>query len=86
MQDDILKEFICLDCNVSTHEINEYYILKNQLWANVHPDNKGMLCIGCVEDRLGRKLNKDDFLECPLNSEHNMFKKSDRLLDRLNSK
>lgn len=26
-----------------------------------------MLCIGCLEERLGRELNASDFIDCPVN-------------------
>jgi hypothetical protein len=59
--------FDCLDCNRSTLELREYYMVQFVLWDQVHPENKGMLCIECLEKRLGRKLTSTDFTECPLN-------------------
>lgn len=44
---------------------------------------EGMLCIGCLERRLGRELNADDFLDCPLNTEYDSYPRSDRLLERM---
>jgi hypothetical protein len=31
-------------------------------------DKGHMLCIGCLEQRLGRLLTKDDFTDAPVNS------------------
>jgi hypothetical protein len=58
----------CLDCGVFVHAINEYYMLHNAVWQEAHPADDGMLCIGCVEERLGRRLTPGDFrLDCPCN-------------------
>lgn len=73
--------WLCLDCKENTFYIDEYYMLTLELWKQIHPADNGMLCIGCVEARLGRPLVPADFSGCPLNKEtHN---KSDRLLNRL---
>lgn len=78
--------FDCVDCGVDTH--NEYYMVRHHLWKYAG-DINGMLCIGCLEDRLGRTLTFKDFLECPLNDinrEEGQFfsshRCSERLLDR----
>ncbi len=41
----------------------------------------GMLCIGCLEGRLGRKLCRQDFIACLLNRERR--RRSRRLTLRL---
>lgn len=76
--------FLCLDCNVSTLRIREYYMVQFKLWELIVPNNhhEGMLCIGCVENRLGRQLVSEDFIEAPINY---MQDKSERLLIRLGS-
>ena len=62
-----MENFICLDCGVNTDEIGEYYMLTNEVWKEVVPDLTGMLCINCVELRLGRQLWPEDFMDAPLN-------------------
>lgn len=87
MSAELLARFICMGCGVNTHEINEYYMINKSTWyfvADSNPD--GMLCIGCVEQKLGRKLTSKDFTTCPLNVESLQFGwRSERLMDRLNS-
>jgi hypothetical protein len=75
----------CLDCGVDTsgRGIAEYYMVANEVWLVANPADAGMLCIGCIEKRLGRKLKSDDFLACPLNDHPTRFRKSKRLRDRL---
>lgn len=72
--------FCCGDCGVDTSGINEYYSVKNRVWrkwGNKH----GMLCIACLESRMGRRLRKTDFTGFPINL--GVFPQSERLLDRL---
>jgi len=81
----------CVDCGISTistveNGVDEYYVLKNDVWAASGLDpHGGELCIGCLEKRLGRKLNRNDFENCLLNyhGKHIKPRQSDRLLDRL---
>lgn len=60
----------CLGCGTSTAEdgVNEYYMVQAAIWQAVNPDRRGMLCIGCLEQRLGRRLTPDDFTSAPINS------------------
>lgn len=89
MGGDPFKEFECIGCSVNTHYIQEYYMIHDHLWEIVNPKMRGMLCLGCVENLLGRSLTPADFTDCPLNKSINMgrgivcFKKSPRLMNRL---
>jgi hypothetical protein len=80
--------FLCLDCSVDTAELQEYYMLRREVWRGINPPtlaaprSEGMLCIGCVEARLGRKLTYEDFLWAPINL-HAVFNGSERLRDRM---
>lgn len=74
---------ICIDCDVNTMDIDEYYMLKEEVWLSIVPEDKGMLCIKCVEQRLGRKLAPEDFSYCPLNEEEYSQPRSDRLKNRM---
>jgi len=79
--DDDMENFICLDCGVNTDEIREYYMLTSEVWLEAVPDREGMLCINCVELRLGRQLWPEDFMEAPLNFMNSIM--SARLLARI---
>lgn len=78
------KLFMCWDCAACTNCIGEYYMVHDDLWEaateDCYPDV--MLCIGCLEARLGELLTKDDFTAAPLNS-MNLIMGSTRLKDRL---
>lgn len=63
----------------------EYYMIHDTLWSSAnfnYGDSDGMLCIGCVETNIGRRLTRSDFPSCPVNEISDWFR-SDRLKDRL---
>lgn len=76
------RRFICLDCNVDTGKLGEHYMLKDSVWWAAHPSPLGMLCIGCVESRLSRRLDSDDFNDSYINRAR-FCMRSARLTDRL---
>lgn len=78
----IRELFICRDCEFDTFQ-SEYYMVKNSLWidAGMPLHGGGMLCIGCIERRLKRKLTKNDFIDAPINKDYTRMSK--RLLNRL---
>lgn len=76
------RKFICTDCKVDTGKIFEHYFIHTELWLSVMPSIKGMLCVGCIEQRLGRLLNALDFTDASINSAKHE-PKSQRLMNRL---
>jgi hypothetical protein len=87
----------CRKCGINTYRNDEYYMVHDKLWQIVihrwkiptdECGEAGMLCIGCFESLLGRKLTRRDFTDCPLNMAplaDGSFQ-SDRLYDRLSGK
>ena len=82
----------CYDCghDCSHQGIGEYYMLVDDVWMDAVDayDSESlvrMLCIGCVEARLHRRLTVDDFKLVPLNAGTGLWAggKSLRLRDRL---
>lgn len=78
----MMYAFRCLGCGVDTLWLKEYYMIHKHLWMTVNADDDGMLCIGCVESRLGRALTASDFTDAPVNSLE-YGRKSERLISRL---
>lgn len=74
--------FGCVDCNVNTKAIDEYYSVHDHIWkkADIEPHG-GMLCIGCLEKRLQERLMPQHFTDAPINHDWNQM--SDRLRNRL---
>jgi hypothetical protein len=67
-----MKEFECMGCGIDTAAIGEYYMVTDKLWAkaaraHASIDDRGMLCIGCLEHAIGRTLLRSDFKDVPLN-------------------
>ena len=75
-------KFLCLDCKVDTGKAFEHYMLVDSVWTKIHNSKFGMMCIGCVEVRLGRKLTRLDFNSSYVNNPK-LHRMSARLLDRL---
>lgn len=71
----------CEDCGIDAHKINEWYMITYPVWDQV-ADRLEVLCIGCLENRLGRKLKPEDFADVPLNHP-GVTNKSERLVNRL---
>ena len=81
-----IENRMCWDCGHDTFLLGEWFMLFNDIWwqaigldARIY-----MLCVGCVEERLGRKLNGNDFSRFGLNYSPD-FKRSLRLRQRMNS-
>ncbi len=76
------KKFICLDCRIDTSKANELYMLQDETWKLTGLGKVGMLCIGCIEDRIGRELTATDFNDSYLNN-FRTASKSARLVSRM---
>jgi hypothetical protein len=75
----------CVDCKVDTLIIGEYYMLHHSVWEDTGLGiYDGMLCILCVEKRIGRQLNSEDFSNLPINTQPILFR-SQLLLERMSS-
>lgn len=75
---DCSEWYLCKDCDVDTADIDEYVMIDEALWESCITEeerenpseerNRLMLCVGCIEKRLGRKLTSHDFpTDIPLN-------------------
>ena len=79
--------FNCWDCTVNTLDRGEYYMVTDELWelATIYADDECptdvMLCIGCLENRIGGKLVASDFPNLLVNT--GFLEKSARLTKRL---
>jgi hypothetical protein len=76
----------CLDCKEETifraDKADEDYMVHNALWLQANPAKDGMLCIGCLESRLGRRLEPSDFTGARVNGLDGR-RESQRLKSRL---
>lgn len=61
------SNFSCVDCQVSTRKLGHYYMVSNWLWRQAGA-GRGMLCLSCLEQRIGRPLTTEDFpMHIPVN-------------------
>jgi hypothetical protein len=51
------ERFTCEDCDEQDYDM---YMVNDELWKE-HGNERNTLCMSCFEDRLGRKLTKNDF-------------------------
>jgi len=69
----------CADCGTDTTPYDgdgrpvaggwEWYMLRQELWDAIVTEARParFLCLGCVEGRLGRPVQRDDLADVPLN-------------------
>jgi hypothetical protein len=81
----------CADCGIGTLTLGEYYMVHDDLWEQAWAGRRKSwhclpgqeyLCIGCLEERLGRTLLWCDFTDVPINDPDNPAI-SERLRDRM---
>jgi hypothetical protein len=77
----------CADCGEDTIMIGEWYMVTNEVWERAWGNDPRagwgkILCIGCLEKRIGRRLMACDFTDAPVN---NPFQGavSERMFNRL---
>lgn len=69
---DAYRTTLCHDCGIDTLPVEcpdraEYYMVTKELW-DAHGCGYDLLCIGCLEVRMGRTLNASDFItDLPVN-------------------
>ena len=81
----------CADCGIGTMTLGEYYMVHRDVWEQAWagrrkswhgvPGTK-ILCIGCLERRLGRALHRCDFTDAAINNPDDPTM-SERLRNRL---
>jgi hypothetical protein len=62
----------CADCSIGTYTIGEWYMVRDEVWERAWAGRRKpwhalpgqeILCIGCLEKRLGRTLKPSDFTD-----------------------
>jgi len=61
------RKWLCIDCANCTKL--EHYFVKDSVWKDLAGmPEAGMLHVLCLEARIGRKLNKEDFTAAHINN------------------
>jgi hypothetical protein len=57
----------CADCGIETIRAfsADFYMVQHELWGQ-YGVPAGFLCLACLEQRMGRNLEIEDFLVCPV--------------------
>lgn len=76
------EPWLCADCGVDTSVLGEEYMVTPDLW-NSSGMTRGYLCVGCLENRIGRPITPNDFTLWHINCSG---RKSHRLANRLGAK
>lgn len=63
---DDLAMLVCQDCPTEIC-FDNYYMVHDSLWKQAHPNVQGMLCLPCLEKRVGRRLVMGDFIDAVVN-------------------
>jgi hypothetical protein len=67
----------CADCNIGTTTLGEWYMVRDDVWEHAwagrlkrwrDAPGQQVLCVGCLEQRLGRTLDRRDFTDAKVNS------------------
>lgn len=60
------RKWICTDCPRDTK--HEHYFVNNNVWFDeAKMPESGMLCVQCLEGRIGRRLEPSDFTDAFIN-------------------
>jgi len=58
--------WLCADCGKDTFiDPKDFYMIRFELWDIIGVGG-GMLCMDCIEKRVGHALTKNEILPCPL--------------------
>ena len=57
------RQLKCTDCGCKPWDMGEDFYVRDGLWITSMPVKKrdDVICLGCFEKRLGRKLTRNDF-------------------------
>jgi hypothetical protein len=84
-----LAETNCTDCRWCTILLGEFYMVHDHVWEQACQSEpktnpaETFLCVGCLEERLGRLLTPGDFMDVKLNNPNKPQGVSSRLRKRL---
>ena len=59
------RTVLCQDCGCDTIRTNNWYMVRDSVWLRAMPSRAGILCIPCLEWRLGQPLVPADFKFTP---------------------
>lgn len=67
-------------CAICGDEDIDYYMVKNEIWEQFGVKTR-MMCIPCLEEKIGRKLTAEDFTDAPVNDSCEFVKNLRKVLN-----
>lgn len=64
-----INHYCCKDCGIYTWTDHDAYMVKNYIW-DIYGVGDGMLCMECLQKRMGFFLRANHFISCELNREN----------------
>jgi hypothetical protein len=69
------NHWACKNCGKDTFlNDKDYYMVRHDIWAKIGVGTD-MLCMGCMENRLGHTLRKYEILRCLVTEQENPYTK-----------
>lgn len=67
------NKWLCVDCGKDCFvDERDYYMVTHEVWDK-YGVGEGMLCMDCMEARIGHKLIKSEILPCPITEYFNPY-------------
>jgi hypothetical protein len=64
---------LCSDCKKDVYKNpRDYFLVTDEVWAK-YGVGRDMLCMTCLEERMGRRLERADIHDCPVSAEWNPY-------------
>jgi hypothetical protein len=83
----MIQEKVWCSFQLNEHSVRIYeYPNTKEKVKGVAYNNKGMLCIGCLENKIKRTLYYKDFIDYPINNHIDLNDKSTRIQSRMMAK
>ena len=61
------RKWLCVDCGYDT-KLEHYFVTPHVWFTLADMPETGMLCVGCLESRIGRQLTTQDFTSAHINN------------------
>lgn len=74
----------CLDCGLHVIRAGHWYMVHDEVWEQTGLDKHGgVLCLDCLEHRLGRAVSEEDFKSTTTAGHRDFWRDQGRMLPRV---
>jgi hypothetical protein len=82
----VQDRIICADCKIDVYTAGHYCMLKAHVWRQTGMGSwylSGVLCLDCIEHRLGRRLQLNDFAIARTKADRTLWSLGQAMLPRV---